>query len=111
MNLEIESNQKESIPWEIKKREEQIAGVIECLNDYGDPFYRAARNMATSAEITEIPTINGKRSGRKYTTEKVEQFIRKGLHFQEAWFYDAIHRSTRVTSLKKRKTEKGNIRP
>ena len=82
MNLKTESNQKESIPWKIKKHE-QIAGVIECLNDNGDPFYGAAQNMATSAEIPEIPTINGHLSARKYTTERVEQFMRKGLHFQE----------------------------
>ena len=107
MNLKTESNQKESIPWKIKKHE-QIAGVIECLNGNGDPFYGAAQNMATSAEI---PTINGHLSARKYTTERVEQFMRKGLHLQEVCFYDAIQQSTRVTSLKKRKTEKGNIRP
>ena len=79
MNLKTESNQKESTPSEIKKHE-QIAGVIECLNGNGDPFYGAAQNMATSAEI---PTINGHLSARKYTTERVEQFMRKGLHFQE----------------------------
>ena len=37
MNLKTESNQKESIPWKIKKHE-QIAGVIECLNGNGDRF-------------------------------------------------------------------------
>ena len=105
MNLKTESNQKESTPWEIKKHEEQIAGVIEWLNDYGDPFYRAAQNMATSAEIPEISTINRQLSARKYTTERVEQFMRKGLHLQEVCFDDA-KQSTRITSLKKRKTER-----
>ena len=59
----------------------------------------------------EIPTINRHLSARKYTTERVEQFMRKGLHLQEVCFDDAKQQSTRVTSLKKRKTEKGNIRP
>ena len=44
MNFKTESNQKESTPWEIKKHE-QIAGVIECLNDNGDPFYGAAQHL------------------------------------------------------------------
>ena len=56
-------------------------------------------------------SINGHLSARKYTTERVEQFMRKGLHLQEVCFYDAIQQSPRATSLKKRKTEKGNIRP
>ena len=41
MNLKTVSNHKESTPIEIKKHEEQIAGLIGSLNEYGDPFHRA----------------------------------------------------------------------
>ena len=39
-NLKTDSNHKESSPGEIKKHEEQIAGLIGRPNNYGDPFYR-----------------------------------------------------------------------
>ena len=41
MNLKTVSNHKESTPGAIKKHEEQIAGLIGSLNDYGDPFHGA----------------------------------------------------------------------
>ena len=51
MNLKTDLNHKESIPGEIKKHEEQIAGPIGSLNDYGNPFHGAVENRATGAEI------------------------------------------------------------
>ena len=51
MNFKTASNHKESTPGEIRKHEEQIAGLIGSLNDYGNPFRGAARSMAAGAEI------------------------------------------------------------
>ena len=62
INLKIDSNHKESTPRETKKQEEQIAGLIGSINDYGNPFHEAARSIAEM-------------SG----TERVEQFIKKRL--------------------------------
>ena len=93
LNLKTDSNHKESIPGEIKKHEEQIAGLIGSLNDYGDPFHGTERNITTCAEIPSN-IINGLLSARKYGTERVKQFIKKRLLYQEVSFYDPIQRST-----------------
>ena len=62
MNLKTDSNHKESTPEELKKHEEQTVDLIGSLNDYGDPFHEAARNIAE---------ISG--------TERVDQSIKKRL--------------------------------
>ena len=91
MNFEADSNHKEWTAREIKKQEENIAGLIGSLNHYGNPFHRVARNMATG---TEIPgnTINGLLSTRKYGTERVEQSIKKILLIREVFMtlYNAV---------------------
>ena len=102
MSLKTDSNHKESTPGEIKKHEEQIPGLTGSLNNYDDPFYVAAQNMATGAEIPSN-IINGLLSARKYDTERVEQFIKKRLLSREVSFYDSIQRSTIATSLKKKR--------
>ena len=107
-NLRTDSNHKESTTGKIKKYEEQIAGLNGSLNNYGDPFHGAARNMATSAEIP-VNITNGLLSARKYDTERVDQFVKNRLLYLEVSFYHPIQRSTIVTSLNK--TKKGNIRP
>ena len=38
--IKTDSNYKKSTPTEIKKHKEQIAGLIESLNDYDDHFHR-----------------------------------------------------------------------
>ena len=42
INLKTDSNQEDSTLGENKKHEEQIAGLIGSLDDYGDHFHRAA---------------------------------------------------------------------
>ena len=75
INLKTDSNQEDSTLGENKKHEEQIAGLIGSLNDYGDHFHGAAWNMAEiSGNI-----INGLLLARKYGTERVEQFVKKRL--------------------------------
>ena len=71
MNLKTNSTHKESTPGEIKRLKQQIAGLIESLNDYGNPFHGAAWDMATGAEIPGN-IINGLLSARKYGTERVQ---------------------------------------
>ena len=100
-NLRTDSNHKESTTGEIKKYEEQIAGIIGSLNNYGDPFHGAARNMATGAQIP-VNITNGLLSARKYDTERVEQFMKNRLLYREVSFYHPKQRSTIVTSLKKK---------
>ena len=56
----------------------------------------------------EIPG-NGLLSAGKCSTERVKQFMIKGLLPQELSFYDSIQRSTIVMSLKRKQTEEGNV--
>ena len=70
INVETNSNFKESTPVEIRKHEEQIARLIGNLNNYSNPFHEVAWNMATGAEIPGNK-INGLLSARKYATEGV----------------------------------------
>ena len=86
INLKTDSKPKESTPGEIKKHEEQIAGLIGSLKI---PFHGAAQNMAAGAEIPGN-IINGLLSARKYGTERVEQFIKKKLLFGEVSFYAVL---------------------
>ena len=65
--------------------------------------------MTTGAEIPDN-IINGLLSDRKYGTERVEQFMKKGLLSREVSFHYRIQRSSIATSSKK-KTKKGKIRP
>ena len=60
MSLNTDSNDKESTPL--------LAGLFGSLNDYGNPFHKAARGVA------EIPgnIINGPLLAKKYGMEKVE---------------------------------------
>ena len=60
--------------------------------------------MVTGAEIPGN-IINGLLSGRKCGTERVKQFVIKGLLSREVSFYDSIQRSTIVTSLKEKTKE------
>ena len=83
MNLKTDSNPKESTPREIKRQKEQIAGLIGSLKDL---FHGVAQNMAAGAELPG----NGLLSTRKYGTERVEEFIKKKLLFQEVSFYAAL---------------------
>ena len=91
MNFKTASNHKESTPGEIRKHEEQIAGLIGSLNDYGNPFRGAARSMAAGAEIPgNIINWLLLLLARKYGTERVEQFVKKRLLSQEVSFYDPV---------------------
>ena len=83
MNLKTDSNPKESTPREIKRQKEQIAGLIGSLKDL---FHGVAQNMAAGAELPG----NGLLSTRKYGTERVEEFIKKKLLFQEVSFYATL---------------------
>ena len=83
MNLKTDSNPKESTPREIKRQKEQIAGLIGSLKDL---FHGVAQNMAAGAELPG----NGLLSTRKYGTDRVEEFIKKKLLFQEVSFYAAL---------------------
>ena len=65
--------------------------------------------MATGAEIPG--NINELLSDRKYGTERVEQFMKKGLLSREVSFHDRIQSSSKTTSSKKKETKKGKIRP
>ena len=105
MNLKTDCNHKESTPGDFKKHEEQIAGLVGSLNNYGDPFHGAAQNMTAGAEKPSN-MINGILSARKYDTERVEQFIKKRLLSREVSFYNHIQRSTISTLLKKRNKER-----
>ena len=108
MNFKTHSKHKELTPEEIKRHEEQIARLMESLND---PIQRAAQIMATGAEVSGI-VINRPLSARKYGTERVDQFIKKKFLSRGVRFYDPIQCSTVPTSLKKNKqTENGNLRP
>ena len=109
MNFKTASNHKESTPGKIRKHEEQIAGLVGSLNKYGNPFRGAARSMAAGAEIPGniinwLPLL----LARKYGTERVEQFVKKRLLYQEVSFYDPVQCSSIARSLKK-KIENGNI--
>ena len=86
----------------IEKHEEQIAGLIGSLNDYGDLFHGVTQNIATCAEIT-VNKINGLLSARKYGTDRVQQFMKKRLPYREVSFYDPIQRITIETSFTKKK--------
>ena len=70
----------------IKRLEEQITGFIGSLND---PFHGVAQNMAAGAEMLGTK-INELLSARKFGTERVEQFIKKKLLFQEVSFYAVL---------------------
>ena len=103
LNSKTDSNHKESTTGEIKKHEEQIAGLIGSLNGYGDSFHVAAQNMATCAEIP-VNKINRLLSARTYGTDRAVR--EKILLYREVSFYDLIQRSIIVTSLKKKKQRK-----
>ena len=76
MNLKTDWNHKESTAGEIKRREEQIAGLIGSLND---PFHEVAQNIAAGSEIPGN-VINALLSARKYGTERVHK---KAVHKKE----------------------------
>ena len=97
MNFKADSKHKELTPGEIKRHEEQIARLIESLND---PIQGAAQIMATGAEIPGN-VINRSLSARKYGTERVDQFIKKKFLSREVRSYDPIQCSAIPTSLKK----------
>ena len=101
MSSKTDSNHKESTPREIKKRKKQTAGLIGSLNDYSDSFQRAARDMATGAEIPGN-IINGLLSARKYGKERLEQLFSP----KKKVFYDPMQCSTIGTSLKNKKQRK-----
>ena len=63
MSLNTDSNDKESTPGG-----NLFAGLFGSLNDYGNPFHKAARDVA------EIPgnILNGPLLAKKYDMEKVE---------------------------------------
>ena len=105
MNFKTDSNFKKSTPSEIRKHEDQIATLIGSLNNYSNPFHEVAWNMTTGAEIPGN-IINGLPSGRKYATERAEQFTKKRLLSQEVSFYDPTQRITIATLLKKKKQRK-----
>ena len=86
MHLKTDSNYKESAPGEIKRHEEQTAGLIGILNN---PFHWVAQNMSGGAEVPGN-IINGLLSARRYATEKVEQFIKKKLLIWEVSFYAVL---------------------
>ena len=86
MYLKTDSNYKESTLWEIKRHEEQTAGLIGILNN---PFHWVAQNMVAGAEIPRN-IINGLLSARTCATEKVDQFIKKKLLFWEVSFYAVL---------------------
>ena len=76
MNLKTDSNCKESMYGEIKRHEEQVAGVTGNINDHSDPFHETARNMVAGAEIL-INMINGMLSAGKHATKRADQFMKK----------------------------------
>ena len=82
INFKTDSNFKESTPDEIRKHEEQIAGLLGSLNNYSNPFHGAAWNMATGAKIPGN-IINELLSAGKYATERVEQLTKKRLLSRE----------------------------
>ena len=96
---------KKSTPTEIRKHEEQVAGLIRSLNKYSNPFHEVAWNMATGSEIPGNIT-NGLLPARNYATERVQQFTKKRLLSWEVNFYDPIQLITIATLLEKQKQRK-----
>ena len=82
MNLKTDWNHKESTAGEIKRHEEQIAGLTGSLND---PFHGVAQNMAAGSEIPG-DIINALLSARQYGMARVEQFIKKKWLFRVRFY-------------------------
>ena len=101
MNFKTDSNFKKSTSGEIKKHKEQLARLIESLNNSSNPFHEVVWNMAVGAEIPGS-IINGLLSAKKYAAERVEQFAKKRL----LNFYDPIQGITIAILLKKRNRER-----
>ena len=101
MNFKTDSNFKKSTSGEIKKHKEQLARLIESLNNSSNPFHEVVWNMAVGAEIPGS-IINGLLSAKKYAAERVEQFAKKRL----LNFYDPIQGITKAILLKKRNRER-----
>ena len=67
--IEKQNEFKYWLKWQrINTRGDLLAGLFGSLNDYGNPFHKAARDVA------EIPgnIINGPLLAKKYGMEKVE---------------------------------------
>ena len=75
-----------------------MVGLIGNLNDYGNMFHGAARNMRTGAKIPGN-IINGLLLARKYGTEKVK--------FQFWW----SQTTQWYRNIIEKKKQKGNIYP